>query len=213
MTLYITANELRERLSSDSSFSQDITPEYEEFLTLCCTNATAIVNVYLSEDRPFAFETIGSVTSPRTRTYTGEGTDVLYLDLPLQTLVSGTNDGEAVTSADVWLEPINDTIKTAIRFRDDSEAWCSDRYSVTISGVWGWGNPPAEAIECAAQIAVRLVKGRAAGYSDTVGVDLGSGDLVQRYAKALPPLIRDLLDRLRERYHLPTPETRSFGVH
>lgn len=214
-TAYITPEQLDNRLKSDSSFAQDdATNAFTALLTEACVNASAIVNSYVGRGQPFAFETVGSVAVPHQRTYTGDGTAVLALDLPLQQLVSADNDGTAIAAADVWLEPVNVTPARSLRLKRSAPTatWSCETYSVTVRGVWGWGAPPEDVIEAVLELAVRIVKGRNAGYSDVVGIDGtgASGDQVQRYVKALPPLVKIILDQARERVSEPVRPRRLF---
>lgn len=198
--MYITVEQLRTRLTSDASFeqAQNSSPAYEVFLDEAAASAEAVVNAYVGEGQPFAFTTEGTSGAPASRIFTGDGTATLYLDQPLQELVSLTNDGEAVATADVWLEPANAAIKTQVILK--TGYWSATRQAVTVSGVWGWGTPPAEVVEATLELAVRIVKGRAAGYSDIVGV---GPDGTAQYVKALPPLVKTALDLARTRYRMP----------
>ncbi len=210
---YLTAEQLKARLSSDSSFAQSASAEYTALLNDACTNATAIINAYIGDGRRFAFETLGTLAAPVTRTFTGDGRISFALDLPLQQLVSADNGGVVHLPADVWLEPLNDAVKTSIVIKPASDGtqygWDTKRNSVVISGVWGWGAPPAEIVEGTAEIAVRIVKGRAAGYSDVIGLN---PDGTQQYIKALPPLVKLALDLAKKRYQLAAHAAGDFGA-
>lgn len=197
-TPYITAAQLEARLRSDTSFGQPLAPAYANLLDDACIHASAIVNDYVGRGQAFAFETLGSTEVPRQRTYTGDGRAVLVLDQPLQTFVGADNNGTAIAASDLWLEPINETPARSLRLKPTAPAttWSSDLYSVTVAGVWGWGAPSESIIEAVLEIAVRIVKGRDAGYSDVVGIE---GEGTARYVKALPPLIKVALDLARER--------------
>jgi hypothetical protein len=196
---YVTPVQLLTRLRSDATFEQPTSQEYDALLDEACSNATAIVNGYIGDGRSFAFGTLGTEQAPVTRIYTGDGSDWLFLDLPLRSFAGATTGSDTLTPADVWLEDANEPEKRAIVRK--SGIWSDVRQNITVSGVWGWGDPPAEVLEAVVEIGVRIVKGRAAGYSDVIGIDgVGTaGDGTQGYVKALPPMIKLALDLLKRR--------------
>lgn len=210
---YLTAEQLATRLTSDASFGQPLDADYTALLEQACTNATAIINAYLGDGRPFAFEELGTLAAPVARTFTGDGTITLQLDMPLQQLVTTNNGGVLHLPADLWLEPINAAHKTSLVIKPAADGsqygWDTARNSVVVSGVWGWGKPPAEIVEATAEIAVRIVKGRAAGYSDVIGVN---PDGTQQYVKALPPLVKLALDLAKKQYQIAAVIAGDFGA-
>jgi hypothetical protein len=215
---YVTPAQLLIRLRSDSSFDQPTSDEYDALLDDACTNATAIVNSYIGDGQPFAFQTLGTADAPDARVFTGDGTIALPLDLPLQQFVSADNGGMAELPDGVWLEPANASLKGSIVLKPEADGsqfgWDTARQSVIVRGVWGWGDVPADVIEVVLELAVRIVKGRAAGYSDVIGIDAeGASDSTTAYVKALPALAKLALDlqRTRVRQFRSTPASPDFG--
>lgn len=203
---YLTTTELRQRMTSDASFNQNPTTDYEAFLTVAITSAEAIINSYIGDGQRFAFETVGTLVAPVARVFTGDGSSCLYLDQPLQAFTGATNAGSAISAADVYLEPVNDQAKTLVILKRGGWSW--ERQGVIVHGVWGWGPPPSEIVEATAEVAVRIVKGRAAGYSDTIGVN---PDGTQQYVKALPPMVKLALDLAKVRYRQPQAGANGWG--
>lgn len=217
---YLTAAELRTRLTSDGAFENEQPDDaaYTAFLDQACAHATAIVNAYLGDGQPFAYDTLGTADAPITRTFTGDGSTCLALDLPLQQFIAADNGGMAVAPAGVWREPINAALTSQLVLKPESDGtqygWDTARQSVTVTGVWGWGTAPATVIEATTEIAVRIVKGRSAGYSDVVGV---APDGTQQYIKAMPPLVKLALDLVKQHIQatiapLGSSDFGSFGV-
>jgi hypothetical protein len=70
-------------------------------------------------------------------------------------------------------------------------------YQVTAD--WGYDGVPADIVEACLEIAVRIWRGRDAGFSNVIGVE-GGGAV--GYEKALPPLVKEILLGYRRRLSL-----------
>ena len=75
-----------------------------------------------------------------------------------------------------------------------STGWLSG-LPYTVSATFGYTTVPADIVECCLEIAVRIWRGRDAGFSDVVGVE-GSGAV--GYNGALPAMVKRVLDHYKQ---------------
>ncbi len=178
-------------LTGGSAPSVAIAPATDDALQAALDRATAIIDTEVGYS--FAAAAAG------TRAVYGDGTAFL---LPPR-FVAGSVSG--VTAPSGYLVPdyieqdgmLVVTDADGVRLPDAHRmqrgwAW-DDGVAYTVAATFG--GVPADIVECCLEIAVRLWRGRAAGFSDVVGVE-GGGAV--GYERALPALVRRILDQYRE---------------
>lgn len=135
------------------------------------------------------------------------GTGTAFLPLPPFTTLAATGAVAAPSGTTAPAYTIGTGGLFAVSSTGYRSAWPYDGLWIpgvpyTITGTFGWGPAPYDIVEANIELAIRVIRGGDAGYSDVVGVE-GGGAV--GYNGAFPASVKDTLDTYQR-------QARSVGV-
>lgn len=174
---YATLAEMRALLETPSGDTDD-----DALITACLTRSQALIDAYMRTIRS-SFVSFEPVT--QTRYYDSEDGYgyveihdlVSVTSLASDTALTGTYS-TTIVAGDYWLHPHAAPYRALeLTRRGTTTAFVAGTRTIRIIGSWGFPAVPADVTQATIEEAIRMFGGKAASFSDVIGV-AGEGDFV-----------------------------------